>query len=62
MKDIEVELASLYEHVALLKKEKCEPSPGLKASIAALRRKQENFTASILLWREVHKVYPNYDR
>lgn len=62
MKEIEVELASAYEHVALLKKEGCEPSPGLKASIAALRRKQENVMTSIQLWREVFKVYPNYDR
>lgn len=45
-----------------LKKQKLEPSPGLKAQIARLIQQEELFLESLALWKTFLGVYPNYDR
>lgn len=62
LRTINEELTDAQKLVAMLKKDGSQPSPGLVASIATLRNKQENFMDSLELWRCMKKVYPNYDR
>jgi sugar-specific transcriptional regulator TrmB len=62
LKELNDEFKEALQHVASLKKEGSQPSPGLVTSIVTLRNKLENFIDSVELWRTIKKVYPNYDR
>jgi hypothetical protein len=61
LREIAAELTSALNQVALLKKDRLLPSPGLLAAITALRIKQESFMDGLELWRGFAKHYPAYD-
>jgi hypothetical protein len=62
LEEIASDLDSLYAQVAMLKKEKLLPSPGLKDAIMNLEQKKENFKDGIKFWKDLRKVYPGYNR
>jgi len=55
-------LSQALREAAELRKNKLEPSPGLKEQIAHLRKRQETFLESLETWKTVLREYPNYDR
>ena len=56
LQEVNIELGSLYNQ------KKMGSSPGLESAILNLEKKNSNIKTSLDLWRDVYKVYPNYDR
>lgn len=56
LNELSIQLSSLYNQLKLNK------SPGLVEAITRLETKVDNFKMGIDFWRQMQKVYPNYDR
>lgn len=62
LREIGEDIAQVHAEITSLKKNRLEPSPGLKQQVHNLLKKQEQFLESLELWKAVLKEYPNYDR